>query len=426
MNGEPEHKRSTLPNGIRVITERIPTVRSASVGLWVGVGSSHEEPPLRGISHCIEHMLFKGTRTRSARDIAEFMDSVGGNLNAFTDKETTCYHARIVDSALSVTIDLIGDMFLNSVFDPVELRKEQQVIVEEIRMYDDSPDEVANDLFIRSVWAGSPLGEPTIGYEQTVNAVTREYILTYMRQRYTPGSVVLTAAGNVDHDAMAAQALTLFGGMSGHDMLGDPSEPQFVPAAVVQRKESEQVYVLFGAEGTNARDDRRYALSLLDTILGGGMASRLFHEIREARGLAYSVYSSHNPYRNAGLLTVAATTSPKNAREVVSLIRQELANMAERGVSSAELARAKQHVKGGMLLSLESTGTRMLRLGRSELNIGRHVPVQEIIERIDAVAKEEVDALARLFFAPNKLALTVVGPVDEQFGDGVQLLKQSA
>jgi predicted Zn-dependent peptidase len=354
------------------------------------------------------------------------MDSIGGNLNAFTDKETTCYHARVVDASVGVTLELLGDMFLNSAFDPVELRKEQQVILEEIRMYDDSPEEVAHDLFIRSVWAGSPLGEPTIGYEETVTAVTPDAIHAYMRERYTPDSVVLTAAGNVDHEAIAAQAQALFGAMTGRNATGDPPQPRFMPANVVSRKDTEQVYVLFGTEGASAKDDRRYPLTLLDTTLGGGMASRLFHEIREKRGLAYSVYSSHNPYRNAGLMTIAASTSPKNAREVVTLVREELTRMAADGVSDEELLRAKQHVKGGLLLSLESTSTRMLRLGRSELNVGRHVAPTEIIEHIDGSSKADVDGLATALFGAQRTALTVVGPVDERFGEDARLLEQSA
>ncbi|MBV8083028.1 MAG: insulinase family protein [Candidatus Eremiobacteraeota bacterium] len=426
MSAEPRYTKTILPNGIRVITEHMPLVRSASIGLWVGVGSSHEAAPLRGISHCIEHMLFKGTRSRSARDIAEQMDSIGGNLNAFTDKETTCYHARVVDDTVEATLDLIGDMFLHSKFEPAELRKEQGVILEEIRMYDDSPEEVAHDVFIRSVWAGSPLGDPTIGYEETVKAVTPEAIAAYMGERYTPDSVVLTAAGNVDHEAIVAQAQALLGDMHGTNAGGDPPQPTFVPANVVRHKDCEQVYVLFGSEGTSARDECRYSATLLDTVLGGGMASRLFHEIREKRGLVYSVYSSHNPYRNAGLLTVAASTSPTHAAEVVSLVREELARMAEHGVTEAELARAKQHVKGGLLLSLESTSTRMLRLGRSELNVGRHVPAEEIIERVEAATKDDVDRLAASMFATERIALTVLGPVDEHFGEDQRPLQASA
>ena len=426
MSTQPSYEKTTLANGVRVITEHVPLVRSASIGLWVGVGSSHEEAPARGISHVIEHMLFKGTKTRSAREIAEFMDSIGGNLNAFTDKESTCYHARVVDSASDITIDLLGDMFCNSTFDATELRKEQQVILEEIRMYDDSPEEVAHDLFMRAVWPDSPLGEPTIGYERTVTSITRDAIIAYIAERYTSGAIVLTAAGNVDHETIAAQAQGLFGSLAPAPAAGDPPAPRFVPAAIAVPKDFEQVYVLFGTDGTSARDERRFTLTLLDTVLGGGMASRLFHEIREKRGLAYSVYSANSPYRNAGLVTIAASTSPKNAREVIAVVRQELARIAEHGVSDGELARAKEHIKGGLLLSLESTSTRMLRLGRNELTLGRHVPVEEVIARVEAVTKDGVDAMARATFAPGQVALAVVGPVDEQFGEGVQLLQASA
>ncbi|HXM19445.1 MAG TPA: pitrilysin family protein [Candidatus Tumulicola sp.] len=425
MGDDFDHAKTVLPNGIRVLSERIPHVRSASVGLWVGVGSAHEEPAARGISHCIEHMLFKGTPTRDAQQIAELMDSVGGHLNAFTDKESTCYHARVVDVHAPLTMDVLADMFLHSNFDPAELRKEQQVILEEIRMYDDSPDEVSHDLFIRSVWAGSPLGEPTIGYEQTVRAITKESIVRYKASRYSPNAVVICAAGNVDHTAFAKQIETLFGGMRGGGPPEDPAKPEFQAVTVVQPKDCEQVYLLFGAEGFSARDDRRYAVSVLDTILGSGMASRLFHEIREKRGLAYSVYSSHTPYRTAGLFTISATTGPDNAAEVVTLVRNELARIVQDGALEAEVARAKEHLKGGLLLSLESTSTRMLRLGRSELSLGRYLAISEVIERVDAVTLDDVNNLARMLFAPGRTALTVVGPVSEDFAAN-HALAQSA
>jgi predicted Zn-dependent peptidase len=415
MSEEFRYAKSVLPNGIRVLTENIPHVRSASVGLWVGAGSAHEEAPARGISHCIEHMLFKGTPTRTAQQIAELMDSVGGHLNAFTDKESTCYHARVVDVHAALTLDVLADMFLHSNFDAAELRKEKQVILEEIRMYDDSPDEVSNDLFMRTVWAGSPLGEPTIGYAQTVSAITHDSIQLYMAQRYAPAAVVICAAGNVEHAVFAGQVEKLFGGMTGGAAPADPPKPAFQPVSVVQPKECEQVYLLFGAEGFNARDDRRYAVSVLDTILGSGMASRLFHEIREKRGLAYSVYSSHMPYRSAGLFTISASTSPDRAAEVVALVRAELAKMTTDGASDAEVARAKEHLKGGMLLSMESTSTRMLRLGRSELSVGRYVPISEVTQRVDAVTRGEVNALAKALFAPERVALTAVGPVSKDF-----------
>lgn len=415
MNEENTYAKTVLDNGVRVITEYVPYVRSASIGLWVSVGSANEEAPVRGISHCIEHMLFKGTRSRSARDIAELMDSVGGNLNAFTDKEATCYHARIVDTHTMLAVEVLADMFENSLFDPEELHKEQQVILEEIRMYDDSPDEVSQDLFLRSVWGGSPLGEPTIGYSETVSAITPQSILDYMAAKYVPGAIVVTAAGHVEHEAFVAEATRLFGGLRGGLVQQDPKTPVFRPVTVIKQKDSEQVYLLVGAEGTSAADDRRYVYSVLDTILGGGMASRLFQEIREKRGLVYSVYSSHQTYRAGGLFTIAASTRPKNAAEVLGLVRAETASMFASGVTAEEVARAKEHLKGGLLLSLESTSTRMLRLGRTELVAGRTIPPSEVIAKIDAVTKEEVDAVARALFAPDRLALTVLGPIDERF-----------
>jgi len=408
------YQKTLLGNGIRVITEHISFIRSAAIGVWVGVGSSHEEAPIRGISHLIEHMLFKGTPTRSARQIAETMDSVGGHLNAFTDKEVTCYHARVVDVHSELAMRVLADMFLHAKCDPVDLRNEQQVILEEIRMYDDSPDEISQDLFMRSVWAGSSLGEPTIGYAETVSAINRDLITQYMRARYTPDRVVVTAAGNVDHAAFVTLTQELLGSMQGRFDGVDPPAPTFRPTVTGKHKDCEQVYVLVGAEGTSASDDVRYPLSVLDAILGGGMASRLFQEIREKRGLVYSVFSSHNPYRSGGIFSISASTSPKNAQEVVSLVRSELAHLVEDGVLPDELSRAKEHIKGTMLLSLESTSTRMIRLGRTELNLGRHVSPAEVIARIDAVTKEEVDEAARRIFAPQRLALTVLGPVDPQ------------
>ncbi len=424
---EPRYQKTVLDNGIRVITEHIPYVRSAALGVWVGIGSSHEDASVRGISHLIEHMLFKGTPLRSARQIAETMDSVGGHLNAFTDKEVTCYHARVVDVQTGLAMDVLADMFLHAKFDPVDLHNEQQVILEEIRMYDDAPDEMSQDLFVRSVWAGSPLGEPTIGYAHTVSSIDRDMIQRYMHERYTPDRVVVTAAGNVDHAAFARQVEELLGQTSGRFHGFDPPPPVFRPAVAGKQKDCEQVYVLVGAEGTSARDESRFPLSVLDAIVGGGMASRLFQEIREKRGLVYSVFSSHNPYHSGGIFSISASTSPKNVVEVVSLIRAELTQLVEHGVATDELQRAKEHIKGTLLLSLESTSTRMLRLGRTELALGRHVPPSEIIARIDAVTKEEVDAHAARIFTPQRLALTVLGPVDLQpIANAFEALAESA
>jgi predicted Zn-dependent peptidase len=425
MNEDGTYEKSTLPNGVRVVTERVPHIRSASIGVWVAVGSSHEDAAVRGISHCIEHMLFKGTSRRSARDIAETMDGVGGHLNAFTDKESTCYHARVVDTHMPLAVELLADMFQDSVFDPDELHKEQQVILEEIKMYDDSPDEVSQDLFLKTAWGGSALGEPTIGYAQTVSAIGRQTILDYMASRYTPSSVVISAVGDFEHEAFLEQARLRFGGMRGGEPHADPAPPVFRPVDAIQRKDCEQVYLIAGAEGTSAADERRYAFSVLDTILGGGMASRLFQEIREKRGLVYSVYSTHNMYRRGGLFAVSASTRPKNAREVLSLIRDELVRLVEHGVRDDEVVRAKEHIKGALALSLESMSARMLRLGRTELVAGRAIPPSEVIAKIDAVTKEQVEAIARVAFAPTRLSLTVLGPVDERFEDEARLARSA-
>jgi len=413
------YQKTTLPNGIRVVTERIEHVRSVSLGLWVGIGSAHEDGAQRGISHVIEHMLFKGTPSRSARAIAELMDSIGGNLNAFTDKEATCYHARVVDVHAPLALEVLSDMFLHSLFDPVELTKEKQVILEEIRMYDDSPDDINQDLFLRSAWSGSPLGEPIIGYADTVSSITPDLIRSYIAERYMPASVIVAAAGNVDHATFAADVERLLGGLRGGAPIADAPAPQFHSVRVVRRKESEQTYLMLGVEGTSSADDRRYPLSVLDAILGGGMASRLFQEIREKRGLVYSVYSMHNAYRPGGTFAVSAATRPQNAAEVISLVRAELASLAASGVTADEIARAKEHLKGGLLLALESTNTRMMRLGRSELNVGRHIPASEVAARIEAVTKPDIDALAASMFAGSSTALTVVGPVDDDFDAGV-------
>jgi predicted Zn-dependent peptidase len=413
------YEKSTLPNGIRVVTERIAHVRSVSLGLWVGIGSAHEDSAQRGISHVIEHMLFKGTPKRNARAIAELMDSIGGNLNAFTDKEATCYHARVVDVHAPLALEVLSDMFLHSLFDPVELAKEQQVILEEIRMYDDSPDDINQDLFLRSAWSGSPLGEPIIGYAETVSGITPDLIRTYIDDRYVPASVIVTAAGNVDHASFAADVERLLGGMHGGLAVADVDMPHFHPVRVVRRKDSEQAYIMLGVEGTSSSDERRYPISVLDAILGGGMASRLFQEIREKRGLVYSVYSMHNAYRPGGTFAVSAATRPQNAAEVVALVRAELASLVASGVTAEEIARAKEHLKGGLLLALESTNTRMMRLGRSELNVRRHVPASEVAARIEAVTKPEIDAIASAMFGGARTALTVVGPVDEDFDSGV-------
>jgi predicted Zn-dependent peptidase len=407
------YRKSTLPNGVRVITEAMPAVRSASLGIWADVGSAAEGNERRGISHLVEHMLFKGTERRSAREIAETMDGVGGNLNAFTDKESTCYYAKVIDRHVPLAVDVLSDMFLHSVFDPEELAKEQKVVLEEIRMYDDSPDEMIHDLFIRTMWSGSNLGEPTIGYAETVSAITRDDLREHLRSRYAPNTVVVAAAGNVEHDQIVELFTKSFAGFEGFAASPVPERPRLTPAPLFRRKDTEQAYVVLGTRGLSVRDERRYALSVLDTLLGGGMSSRLFQEVREKRGLAYSIYSFQQGYRDAGLFGISVGTAPESVQECVDVILDELHGLAQNGVTPAELTLAKEHMKGSLTLSLESTSSRMIRLGRSEFSLGRNVTTEEIETKVDAVQAETVQALARELFASENLGLCVLGPIDE-------------
>jgi predicted Zn-dependent peptidase len=407
------YQKTTLPNGLRVLTETMPAVRSASIGVWADVGSALETRERRGISHLVEHMLFKGTSRRSARAIAETMDGVGGNLNAFTDKETTCYYAKVIDRHVPLALDVLADMFLNSTFDPGELSKEQNVVLEEIKMYEDSPDELIHDLFLQTMWNGANLGEPTIGFADSIVRLTPDDLRTHMRTHYAPNSVIVAAAGNVEHERFVEMVERQFAAFSGSCALPAAEAPQATPATHVRHKESEQAYVVVGTRGLSVRDERRYALSLLDTILGGGMSSRLFQEIREKRGLVYTVYSFQAAYREAGLFGVYAGTSPEHVQACIDLTIEQFHRIAGERVSDEELHLAKEHMKGNLTLSLESTSSRMIRLGRNEFALGRYLAAEEIEARIDAVTAEELQALAQELLPDPNVGVCVIGPIDE-------------
>jgi predicted Zn-dependent peptidase len=408
------YRKTTLAGGLRVLTESMPAVRSASIGVWADVGSSLERREQRGISHLVEHMLFKGTQRRSAREIAETMDGVGGSLNAFTDKETTCYYAKVIDRHVPLAMDVLSDMFLHSLFDPQELAKEQKVILEEIKMYDDSPDELIHDLFLQTMWSGSNLGEPTIGFVDTVNRLTPADLRAHMKRHYAPNSVVVAAAGNVEHEHFVELVAECFAQFKGSSPILEPDAPHTTPSALVRQKDSEQAYVVLGSRGLNVRDDRRFALSVLDTVLGGGMSSRLFQEIREKRGLVYTVYSFQAAYRAAGLFGIYAGASPENVQPCIDVIAEQLAALRTVEIGENELHLAKEHIKGNLTLSLESTSSRMIRLGRNEFALGRQVAPEEIEERIDAVSADDINGLARDLFAEDQLGLCILGPVDEE------------
>ncbi len=407
------YKKTTLPGGIRVLTETMPSVRSASIGIWADVGSAVESRARRGISHLVEHMLFKGTARRTAREIAETMDGVGGNLNAFTDKETTCYYAKVIDRHVPLAMDVLADMFLHSAFDPQELAKEQKVVLEEIKMYEDSPDELIHDLFLQTMWHGSDLGDPTIGFNDTVVALTPDDLRGHMRAHYAPDSIVVAGAGNLDHDRFVELVAEHFASFSGTSEPHGADSPKLTPGTLVRHKDSEQAYVVAGTRGLSVRDERRYALSLLDTMLGGGMSSRLFQEIREKRGLVYTVYSFQAAYRAAGLFGVYAGTSPENVQACIDLIAEQFHRIRDVRVDEAELHLAKEHIKGNLTLSLESTSSRMIRLGRNEFALGRNVEPEEIERRIDAVTAADVQDVAGELLREEDLGLCIIGPVDE-------------
>ncbi|MGA2393100.1 MAG: pitrilysin family protein [Candidatus Lustribacter sp.] len=401
---------SVLPGGVRLLTEAMPHVRSATLGIFAQVGSAEEPPERRGISHLLEHMLFKGTRRRSARQIAEEMDAVGGNLNAATDKELTVFYAHVMDKHLPVAVDVLSDMFLHSVFDAEELRKEREVVLEEIKMYDDTPDDVINDAFARTLWHGANLGDPTIGFARTVAAIDRAALTGWHGARYAPSTVLVAAAGNLEHAELAVRLGEAFAGFGGSAVATEPERPAFHSAVNVLHDDTEQAYIMLGMPGLSMRDERRYTLSVLDTILGGGMSSRLFQEVREERGLAYEVSSFQQGYRAAGLFGVSAGTSPERVQECIDVIVDQIDVLVDRGVRNDEVVRAREHLKGNMTLALESTSSRMSRLARNAIVHGRQISAEEVEARFDAVEAADVNALARELFA-NQRGLCVLGPL---------------
>lgn len=409
------YQKTVLPGGLRVVTEEIPHVRSASVGVWVGAGSCWEDEVNQGVSHYIEHMLFKGTPTRNARQIAQAIDGRGGNLNAFTSKEHTCYYAKVLDEHFEIAVDVLSDMVLRSLFDPAEMAKEKGVIVEEIKMYEDAPDDVVHDLFAQALWRGHPLGRPVIGTAATVQSLERDDVLAYMRSHYTPDNTVVAVAGNVSHEravqTVARAFAELVGARSESLHFPAPAEAPEAPRAVIRTKETEQVHLVLGMRGLHQDHEDVYALQLMNTALGGGASSRLFQQIREERGLAYSVYSYPWNMRNSGAFGVYAGTSQSSMLEVLETVGAELRQVGEQGITAEELQEAKDQLKGNIMLSLESTSGRMTRLGRGELSRGKVLSPDDIIARIDQVTLEQVQRVAAWLFLEPPRILSIVGPV---------------
>jgi len=413
-------RRTVLPGGLRVITEAMPTVRSVAYGVWVGVGSRDEVNSLAGSSHFLEHLLFKGTKRRDALQIAAVMDSVGGEMNAFTAKEYTCYYARVLDADLPLAVDVVSDMVTSSLITGRDVESERGVILEEIAMHEDDPSDVVHDSFARAVYGDHPLGRPVLGSVASITSLSRTAINGYYRRRYAAPSIVVAAAGNLDHAKVVRLVKKAFGAagqLEGGEPVRAParpagSVPTFSGGIGVTRRPTEQANLVLGTLGLSRIDDRRFALGVLNNALGGGMSSRLFQEVREKRGLAYSVYSYASQYADTGLFGVYAGCQPAKVDQVLEICRDQLDEVARKGITDEELTRGQGQLKGSLVLGLEDTGSRMSRIGKSELVYGELLSVDEVISRIEAVTPDDIrDVAAEVLTQP--LALGVIGPFED-------------
>jgi predicted Zn-dependent peptidase len=406
-------RRTLLPNGLVVISERMPHFRSVSVGIWVKTGSRREPAERNGISHFIEHMVFKGTAHRSCEEIARTMDSVGGMLDAFTTKEMVCFNAKVLDEHLPLAFDVISDMVLEPLFPADEIEREKSVVLEEIKMDEDNPEALVNEAFLQGVWAGHALGRPILGTRQTVTNFEQEKLFDWFRRCYIPNETVVSAAGNVEHDRLVELVAASFGKVAGapngyHEA---PPEPR-ASLTVRQKAALEQAHVCMGVPAFAVNDSRRFASALLNTLLGAGMSSRLFQNIRERQGLAYAVFSELINYHDTGLLTIYAGTGGDKVEGLVRSVVDEFRRLKTEPVSDEELQRAKQQLKGSMTLSLESTGSRMANRARQELYFGRFYSLQQTFASIDAVTSEGLQQVAAEFFKPERIALAALGQLD--------------
>jgi predicted Zn-dependent peptidase len=386
---------TTLPNGLRIITQDMPSLRSLSIGAWADTGSRDETPVEAGASHFLEHLLFKGSEDWPARRISEAFDAIGARHNAFTSKEYTCYWARLRDADLPLGVEILGEMIQRPAFRQEEIDNERGVVLEEINMNEDDPTDVAHEQFVEALWAGHPLAPPILGTPGSITTMSRDTIQGYWARRYSPESTVIAAAGRIDHDQLVDIVAASFAGWEGGGVERTLSAPHPTARVSVRHRETEQAHLILGGPSLTRDDDRRYALIIADHVLGGGMSSRLFHEIREMRGLAYAVHSFRMPFADTGANAVYVGTTPNQTNEVLKLVRGEMDKLMQSGVTDEELARAKGHVQGSLAISLEDADGRMNRLGRNEITGLEHLSVDEIVERVDAVSPTDVIEVAR-------------------------------
>lgn len=401
-----------LDNGLRVITEPMTQVRSISIGVWLTRGSRHETAEQGGIAHFVEHMLFKGTDTRSAEDIAQAIDSIGGQLDAFTAKEYASYYIKVLDEHLPLALDVLADLVLNPAFKPEDIEREKKVIVEEIKMVEDTPDDLVHEIFTQGFWEDHPLGRPILGTRETVESFTADRLRQYFRRTYTPQNLIVSAVGNLQHDHVRALVAERFGHLAPASGTADEVPPRVAPKILIRNKELEQSHVCLGTSGYPQDHANRYASYVLNTLLGGSMSSRLFQNVREKRGLAYSVFSGMSSYRDAGAFTIYAGCANEAVREVVDLVVEEMRGVKQTPVPADELQRAKDHLKGSLMLSLENTASRMSHIARQEIYFDRQFGLDETLQGVERVTAADVQQVAVDLFQNGSMSATVLGNVD--------------
>jgi predicted Zn-dependent peptidase len=406
-------QRELLPNGLLVLSEEMAHIRSISIGIWMRTGSRDEAAESNGISHFVEHMVFKGTKTRSARDIARQVDSIGGNIDAFTGKETICFNIKVLDEHLPIALDILSDLVLNPIFDPKDILREKGVILEEIKMDEDNPDYLVHEIFTQNFWKDHPLGKPILGTKETVRSFEQDKLLSFYRQRFAPNNMIISAAGNLNHKRFVGLIRERFAQLARVPNGFHQPAPSITPRIITRNKKSlEQVQLCLGVPSHPISHERRYVSYVLNTVLGGGMSSRLFQKIREEQGLAYSIYSDLSPFRDTGCLSVYAGSSLESMPKVVDSILAEFRELKSEAIPADELRRAKDQLKGSLMLSLESSTSRMSNLARQQMYFERFFSMDETIEQIEAVRAEEVATMAGQLFHPEKIAVTVLGNLD--------------
>ncbi|MGD1984995.1 MAG: pitrilysin family protein [Desulfobacterales bacterium] len=406
--------KTELNNGIRILSQKMAHTRSVSMGVWVNVGARDEKPAESGLSHFIEHMIFKGTRRRSAYQIAKEFDAIGGHTNAFTTMENTCYHGKVINTHLDTMVDILTDIFLNSVFDPQEIEKERPVILQEIKMVKESPDEYVHLLSGKNFWGDNPLGRSILGNQENIIQFDANQIKNYFHRLYQPDRIVVSAAGNVDHAYLTDRLGPAFDSIKQDNNITERVTPQARGLVNVNYQGLEQVHICVGTPGLSISDPRRYACSLLNTILGGNMSSRLFQEVREKRGLAYSVYSFMMSHADTGMCGIYLAVDPAKALEAAEVVLKELDKLCTKPITAAELKGAVEYTKGSLLLAAESNENQMVRCAQNEINFKRDIPLQEIIAIIESVTIEKILELSKSLFVRNKMGLTLLGPVKDK------------